>query len=250
MYISRRLYIYTYTYIHSSTPASMYDLQRRRMEEYLRRCERMGETAAEMMDQFSGGDGALRTTMAVEAVTSFRSRRSEKSVGSRDEEEEDGELDVNFSGNSVSPAVSATSVRAPSTSKSSGAARRKSREVANDIWRSLDLQEEDFVTDNSDYYFHCSFSRETTPSSDQHRGDTVEAEMESPAKPKKKSREVVMNRRGGKPAAGNKAPAAEIEEFFAVAEKYEQKRFQEKYNYDIVKDAPLEGRYQWVRLKP
>ncbi|XP_019166407.1 PREDICTED: cyclin-dependent kinase inhibitor 7-like isoform X2 [Ipomoea nil] len=249
MYISRRLYIYTYTYIHSSTPASMYDLQRRRMEEYLRRCERMGETAAEMMDQFSGGDGALRTTMAVEAVTSFRSRRSEKSVGSRDEEEEDGELDVNFSGNSVSPAVSATSVRAPSTSKSSGAARRKSREVANDIWRSLDLQEEDFVTDNSDYYFHCSF-RETTPSSDQHRGDTVEAEMESPAKPKKKSREVVMNRRGGKPAAGNKAPAAEIEEFFAVAEKYEQKRFQEKYNYDIVKDAPLEGRYQWVRLKP
>ncbi|XP_031091897.1 cyclin-dependent kinase inhibitor 7-like isoform X1 [Ipomoea triloba] len=212
----------------------MYDLQRRRMEEYLRRCERMGETAAEMMDQF----GALKTTMAVEAVTSFRD----------EEEEEDGDLDVNFSGNSVSPAVSATSVRAPSTSKSSGAARRKSREVANDIWRSLDLQEEDFVTDNSDYYFHCSFSRETTPTSDQHRGDT-EAEMESPARAKKKSREV-MNRRGGKAAAGNKPPAAEIEEFFTAAEKYEQKRFQEKYNYDIVKDVPLEGRYQWVRLKP
>nr|GMD85790.1 cyclin-dependent kinase inhibitor 7-like isoform X1 [Ipomoea batatas] len=172
--------------------------------------------------------------MAVEAVTSFRD----------EEEEEDGDLDVNLSGNSVSPAVSATSVRAPSTSKSSGAARRKSREVANDIWRSLDLQEEDFVTDNSDYYFHCSFSRETTPTSDQHRG-----EMESPAKAKKKSREV-MNRRGGKAVTGNKPPAAEIEEFFTAAEKYEQKRFQEKYNYDIVKDVPLEGRYQWVRLKP
>ncbi|MED6149298.1 hypothetical protein PIB30_061053 [Stylosanthes scabra] len=44
------------------------------------------------------------------------------------------------------------------------------------------------------------------------------------------------------------APEAEIEEFFAMAEKYEQKRFAEKYNFDIVADMPLEGRYQWVRL--
>ncbi|KAA3488702.1 cyclin-dependent kinase inhibitor 7 [Gossypium australe] len=43
---------------------------------------------------------------------------------------------------------------------------------------------------------------------------------------------------------------AEINEFFSVAEKYEQKRFAEKYNYDIVKDVPLDGRYQWLRLKP
>ncbi|TKY59105.1 Cyclin-dependent kinase inhibitor 7 [Spatholobus suberectus] len=43
-------------------------------------------------------------------------------------------------------------------------------------------------------------------------------------------------------------PKAEIEEFFAMAEKYEQKRFAEKYNFDIVRDMPLEGRYQWVRL--
>lgn len=44
--------------------------------------------------------------------------------------------------------------------------------------------------------------------------------------------------------------AAELEEFFSEAEKYEQKRFAEKYNYDIVKDVPIEGRYQWIRLKP
>ncbi|KAL2344836.1 hypothetical protein Fmac_006121 [Flemingia macrophylla] len=43
-------------------------------------------------------------------------------------------------------------------------------------------------------------------------------------------------------------PKAEIEEFFTMAEKYEQKRFEEKYNFDIVSDLPLEGRYQWVRL--
>ncbi|OIV93275.1 hypothetical protein TanjilG_23116 [Lupinus angustifolius] len=43
-------------------------------------------------------------------------------------------------------------------------------------------------------------------------------------------------------------PKEEIEEFLAVAEKYEQKRFSEKYNFDIATDMPLEGRYQWVRL--
>ncbi|XP_044508772.1 cyclin-dependent kinase inhibitor 7-like isoform X2 [Mangifera indica] len=41
----------------------------------------------------------------------------------------------------------------------------------------------------------------------------------------------------------------EIDEFFAASEKAEQKRFAEKYNYDIVKDVPLEGRYQWIQLK-
>lgn len=48
--------------------------------------------------------------------------------------------------------------------------------------------------------------------------------------------------------AAKMPPKEEIEEFFAIAEKYEQKRFAEKYNFDIVTDMPLEGRYQWVRL--
>ncbi|GER35667.1 cyclin dependent kinase inhibitor [Striga asiatica] len=45
---------------------------------------------------------------------------------------------------------------------------------------------------------------------------------------------------------------AELEEFFAAAEKNIQKQFLEKYNYDIVKDEPVEGRYEWVpvELKP
>lgn len=45
-------------------------------------------------------------------------------------------------------------------------------------------------------------------------------------------------------------PAAELEEFFASTEKNLQKRFKDKYNYDIVNDAPLEGRFEWVQLKP
>ncbi|XP_050366057.1 cyclin-dependent kinase inhibitor 7 isoform X2 [Argentina anserina] len=52
------------------------------------------------------------------------------------------------------------------------------------------------------------------------------------------------------PAVSKAPPSDEIEDFFATAEKYEQKRFAEKYNFDVVKEAPLEGRYLWVRLKP
>ncbi|KAK9670399.1 hypothetical protein RND81_13G199400 [Saponaria officinalis] len=42
----------------------------------------------------------------------------------------------------------------------------------------------------------------------------------------------------------------EIEEFFSSAEKQLQKRFSDKYNFDIVKDVPLEGRYEWCQIKP
>ncbi|CAJ1942785.1 unnamed protein product [Sphenostylis stenocarpa] len=52
-------------------------------------------------------------------------------------------------------------------------------------------------------------------------------------------------------SAAQKMPTeSELEEFFAAAEKDIQKVFSEKYNYDIVKDVPLEGRYEWVKLKP
>ncbi|XP_020094938.1 cyclin-dependent kinase inhibitor 7-like [Ananas comosus] len=43
---------------------------------------------------------------------------------------------------------------------------------------------------------------------------------------------------------------AEIEHFFAAHERAERKRFATKYNYNIITDAPLKGRYEWVRLKP
>ncbi|KAF7828738.1 cyclin-dependent kinase inhibitor 7-like [Senna tora] len=52
-------------------------------------------------------------------------------------------------------------------------------------------------------------------------------------------------------STGRKRPTeSELEEFFGAAEKDIQKRFAEKYNYDIVNDVPLEGRYEWVKLKP
>ncbi|XP_028765819.1 cyclin-dependent kinase inhibitor 7-like [Neltuma alba] len=62
-----------------------------------------------------------------------------------------------------------------------------------------------------------------------------------------KSPPAVLSKQRNIPVA-KMAPKEEIEEFFAMAEKYEQERFAEKYNYDIAKDMPLDGRYQWVRL--
>ncbi|KAK2410893.1 cyclin-dependent kinase inhibitor [Trifolium repens] len=43
---------------------------------------------------------------------------------------------------------------------------------------------------------------------------------------------------------------SELDEFFSTAESHVQKQFQNKYNFDIAKDMPLEGRYEWVQLKP
>ncbi|KAK7292959.1 hypothetical protein RJT34_15817 [Clitoria ternatea] len=40
--------------------------------------------------------------------------------------------------------------------------------------------------------------------------------------------------------------AYEVEEFFAYAEKQQQTIFMDKYNFDIVNEVPLPGRYEWV----
>ncbi|KAK5813457.1 cyclin-dependent kinase inhibitor 3-like [Gossypium arboreum] len=42
----------------------------------------------------------------------------------------------------------------------------------------------------------------------------------------------------------------EMEEFFVYAEQQQHRRFMEKYNFDIVNDLPLQGRYEWVKIIP
>lgn len=46
-----------------------------------------------------------------------------------------------------------------------------------------------------------------------------------------------------------KVSSAELEEFFITAEKNLTEKFTDRYNYDIMNDVPLEGRYEWVRQK-
>ncbi|XP_073060481.1 cyclin-dependent kinase inhibitor 1-like [Primulina eburnea] len=54
-----------------------------------------------------------------------------------------------------------------------------------------------------------------------------------------------------RPFTAEKMPSEdELEEFFAAAEKNQQKKFIDKYNFDIAKDEPLEGRYEWVDIQP
>ncbi|XP_061367048.1 cyclin-dependent kinase inhibitor 4-like [Gastrolobium bilobum] len=40
--------------------------------------------------------------------------------------------------------------------------------------------------------------------------------------------------------------AYEVEEFFSYAEKQQRTIFMDKYNFDIVNEVPLPGRYEWV----
>ncbi|KAF3322222.1 cyclin-dependent kinase inhibitor 4-like protein [Carex littledalei] len=40
----------------------------------------------------------------------------------------------------------------------------------------------------------------------------------------------------------------EVEEFFARVEQYQCQSFMDKYNFDPVNEAPLAGRYEWVKV--
>ncbi|KAF9675922.1 hypothetical protein SADUNF_Sadunf09G0084200 [Salix dunnii] len=113
----------------------------------------------------------------------------------------------------------------------------ESIKVVKDSLRFIDLEAKSSETESSTC-IDRKFSRETTPSSEFH-GIYPPASME-----KKES----SHRR--KSPAGKMPSQAEIDAFFAGAEKEEQERFAEKYNYDVAKDMPVEGRYQWICLKP
>lgn len=43
--------------------------------------------------------------------------------------------------------------------------------------------------------------------------------------------------------------AQEIEDFFARHDQEQHRRFSEKYNFDMVNEKALEGRYEWVRVE-
>ncbi|XP_059647771.1 cyclin-dependent kinase inhibitor 7 [Cornus florida] len=202
------------------------------MGDYVRKCKKAGEIAVMEV----GGGGV--TTRAMEAVTSsgFSKRRKVAS----NVEVVNHRCVVNSPKNSVSPAESETSDPVPASECSSN----ESNEFVK-CPRSVDLKFEGFKIENSknSTFGNGRFSRETTPTSELCADSNEEMESStsklSPA----------SHRRRKQPTA--KMPStAEIEEFFSVAEKYEQKRFAQKYNYDVVKDEPLVGRYEWVRLKP
>ncbi|CAL9082042.1 unnamed protein product [Musa textilis] len=60
---------------------------------------------------------------------------------------------------------------------------------------------------------------------------------------------VEMGSRGRSTAIATPSDA-ELEEFFAGAERDLRRRFVERYNFDVVEDVPLAGRYEWIPLTP
>ncbi|KAL6494731.1 hypothetical protein OROGR_031531 [Orobanche gracilis] len=106
---------------------------------------------------------------------------------------------------------------------------------------SVDLQSGGFKTEITTSVNRV-FSREATPPTSEPYGDSAisSRKTKSPTPP------AIFSQK-----TADSIPSAEdLEEFFTAAEKYDQKRFVDKYNFDIVKDVPLEGKYQWVRLHP
>ncbi|XP_071691749.1 cyclin-dependent kinase inhibitor 7-like isoform X1 [Rutidosis leptorrhynchoides] len=113
---------------------------------------------------------------------------------------------------------------------------------------SLDLKVELRFESETSMCSNDGFSKEASASSEICLDSD---EMESSSTLKKKTSSKLAAASCRKPITVSNCPtAAEIDEFFSIAEKKEEKRFMDKYNYDIVNDVPMEGRYQWVRLKP
>ncbi|KAL7101343.1 hypothetical protein ACP275_08G048500 [Erythranthe tilingii] len=153
--------------------------------------------------------------------------------------------------NSASPARSwnstCESVNSGRVLASRCSSSRPISELAKEISGSVDLEQENEV---SVEFFPISAAensvdiirdrRETTPSSD----DDVQSEsgeLESTAGPRETN--------SGRRSAAKMPTEAELEDFFTAAEHNLQKQFIDKYNYDIVKDEPMEGRYEWVQIQ-
>ncbi|CAH2036254.1 unnamed protein product [Thlaspi arvense] len=127
-----------------------------------------------------------------------------------------------------------------SSSVSSGCSSSETNEISTDTRLPfLDLEAQQISETEISTLITNNFREQGSPLSE-NLGET--AEMDSATTEKRDQR---------KPEKTEKSPTqAELDDFFSAAERFEQKRFTEKYNYDIVNDTPLEGRYQWVTLKP
>ncbi|PIN10104.1 hypothetical protein CDL12_17309 [Handroanthus impetiginosus] len=120
----------------------------------------------------------------------------------------------------------------------------RSSELAKESSKFVDLEPEnevivEFFATSAGDSVDCGDRRENTPSSEV---QAESGELESTARPRESNSRRCFT--------AEKMPSeTELEEFFTAAEKNLQKQFVDKYNYDIVKDEPLEGRYEWVQIQ-
>lgn len=103
----------------------------------------------------------------------------------------------------------------------------------------VDLEDDSVEVETSTYY-SCRERRETTPSSELREESDAMDSATKPSDTESQSR-----------STETKMPTEEeLEEFFKFEQEKQLQKFTQKYNFDFAKDEPLEGRYEWVRLKP
>lgn len=201
----------------------------------MRKCKRIGGVA--VMEVAHVG----AKTRGVEASSAGSTKRRKIVCGELESSSLNSHLSgsiymVNSPEGSISPA---TSVNFGKVVTGDPCSSNDSCELVNHRCRSVDLETDGLETETS-MYGDSRYSRETTALLELCADSE---DLESAAKPSPAKRRQ-------RQTAQQMPSKAEIEEFFDDVEKLEQKRLTEKYNYDFVNDVPLDGRYDWVRLKP
>ncbi|KAJ9562254.1 hypothetical protein OSB04_007414 [Centaurea solstitialis] len=218
------------------------------MGKYTRKCSKRcsggpggGEVALmEVNSQSNSGSSAKRRKVKVgnNGELRFSSSKSTRIVEACEGEEEDVfDVSRNSGDDSSDPCRSSGEVPA-SCCSSNGS-------ITEEI-KCSDLEErvevETTVRFNSD-------RRESTPTSEL-KEESGELESSSTTESKPSSALIDHSRRPIAIPPEKTPPAAEIEEFFASAENNLHESFKDKYNFDIVNDVPMKGRFEWIQLKP
>ncbi|KAJ0053317.1 hypothetical protein Pint_01562 [Pistacia integerrima] len=115
--------------------------------------------------------------------------------------------------------------------------------MENDV-NEVAAEEASFGENNLEHEPRDRSTRESTPCSLIRGSDAIRTPIST-------TRQIRSTYRGGQNDMQRIIPTPrELEEFFAYAEQQQQRFFMEKYNFDIVNDLPLPGRYEWVQVFP
>ncbi|WOG85942.1 hypothetical protein DCAR_0105135 [Daucus carota subsp. sativus] len=108
-----------------------------------------------------------------------------------------------------------------------------------------DVGEGSFGQNDWEFQGRDGSTRESTPCDLIRGSDTIG----TPGSSTRPARPVASNQRSWNMM--QQIPTSrEMEEFFAFAQQEQQRLFTEKYNFDVVNDLPLPGRYEWVSVHP
>ncbi|PON70797.1 Cyclin-dependent kinase inhibitor [Parasponia andersonii] len=106
--------------------------------------------------------------------------------------------------------------------------------------------EASFGENNFDFEGRDRSTRESTPCSLIRESDT----LRTPGSTTRRRSSTETNQRVRNDMQRSIPTAHEMDEFFTFAEQQQQRIFIEKYNFDIMNDSPLPGRYEWVQVLP